>query len=111
LRLTKGVAFVIIERRKKMIRNIKKATVLLATVLLVLMPLAATAMVAGGSDSVTGVVEQSDTNIYITTTDDGSYLVVGYDLSGMVGQTVTATGTVTESGGKTIEVTAVEILQ
>ena len=87
--------------------DIKCTAVLLCTLMVVLAPVVVMAVVAGGSDTITGVVEQYDSNIYITT-DNGRYLVTGYDLSGMVGQTVTATGTVTESGGKTIEVTSVE---
>ena len=87
--------------------NIKCNMALLCAVLVILAPAMAMAMVAGGSDTVTGLVEQYDSNIYITTAD-GQYLVTGYDLSEMVGKAVLATGTVTESGGKTIEVTSVE---
>lgn len=89
--------------------NMKYLMVLLCAAMIALTPAMAMAMVAGGSDTVTGVVEQTEAGVVIAA-DDGQYLVVGYDLSDMVGKAVRATGTVTESGGKTIEVTSVEEL-
>ena len=62
------------------------------------------------SDSVTGTV-MSTPNGYVIMSESEDYLVVGLDLSDMVGKTVEATGTVSEGdGGKEIHATSVEEL-
>ena len=64
------------------------------------------AMVA--EESVTGTVANSSSG-YAIATDGGYYMVAGYDISGLLGKTVKATGSVSEEGGvKTITVTALE---
>jgi hypothetical protein len=70
---------------------------------------AAMAMVEEG-DNVTGVVAVTDAG-YVIMTDTGDYLVVGFDLTDMVGMMVEAIGTVSEGdGGKEIHATSVGLL-
>jgi hypothetical protein len=68
---------------------------------------AASAMVA--EESIVGEVVNSAGGYAIATTNGTWYLVEGYDVSGLLGQTVKATGGISEEGGvKTISVTALE---
>ena len=71
---------------------------------------AAMAMVVD-MESVTGTVAETEDG-YIIMAGSEDYLVVGpFDLSGMVGMTVEATGTVSEGdGGKEIHASSVEEL-
>ena len=65
--------------------------------------------VMAAEETLTGVVEQGDQGIVLTADDGETYMVQGQDLSGMVGKSVKATGTLAEGmSGKTITVTSVE---
>jgi Protein of unknown function (DUF5818) len=80
-------------------------------VLLVIGLLAATGAIAG-DQSVTGTIEKTDQGIVISADDGDTYIVMGKDLSDMVGQTVKATGTLAESQeGKTLTVISIEPVQ
>ena len=60
-------------------------------------------------ETLTGVVEQGDQGIVLSADDGETYIIQGQDLSGMVGKSVKATGTLAEgTSGKTITVTSVE---
>ena len=62
--------------------------------------------------SVTGTIEKTDQGIVISADDGDTYIVMGKDLSDMVGQTVKATGTLAESHeGKTLTVISIEPVQ
>ncbi len=77
-------------------------------VLLVVGLLAATGVIADSS-SVTGTIEKTDQGIVISADNGDNYIVMGKDLSDMVGQTVKATGTLSEGqAGKTLTVISVE---
>lgn len=78
-------------------------------VILIVGLMAATGVIAG-DQSVTGKVEQTKQGIVITADDGATYIVMGKDLSEMVGQTVKATGTLAEGAdGKTLTVISVEV--
>jgi hypothetical protein len=63
---------------------------------------------AADEQTISGIVENGDSGLVISTDDGGSYAVQGQDLSAMVGMSVEATGTLEESdSGKTISVTKV----
>ena len=80
----------------------------LFAVFLIVGLLAATGAVAAG-DSITGTVEKTDHGIVIAADDGNTYIVMGQDLSGLVGKTVKATGTLAEGqSGKTVTVISVE---
>jgi hypothetical protein len=80
-------------------------------ILLVIGLMAATGAIAS-DESVTGTIEQTDHGIVISADDGDSYIVMGKDLSGMIGQTVKATGTLAESQmGKTLTVISIEPVQ
>ncbi len=80
---------------------------LLAVVTIIGLLSVAGAMAA--EETVTGIIEQGDQGIVITADDGETYMVQGQDLSGMVGKSVKATGTLGEDmSGKTITVTSVE---
>lgn len=77
-------------------------------VMLVVGLMAATGAIAG-DQSVTGKVEKTDQGIVIAADDGATYIVMGKDLSEMVGKTVKATGTLEEgASGKTLTVISVE---
>ena len=60
-------------------------------------------------ETLTGVIEQGDQGIVLSADDGETYMVQGQDLSGMVGKSVKATGTLAEGmSGKTITITSVE---
>ena len=62
-----------------------------------------------GDQSVTGTVQQSEKGIVIAADNGDTYLVMGQDLSEMVGKTVKAIGTLEEGdAGKTLTITSVE---
>ena len=68
---------------------------------------AAMAVVAA-SESIIGTVEETDAG-YVIMAESEDYLVFGFDLSGMVGMWVKATGTVSEGeNGKEIHATSIE---
>ena len=71
--------------------------------------LVATSAAIAGDASVTGTVAESGEDIVIQAAD-GEYKVMGQDLKAMVGQKVTATGTLAEEadGKKTITVVDVK---
>jgi hypothetical protein len=80
-------------------------------VLLAIGLLAATGAIAG-DQSVTGTIVKTDQGIVISADDGDTYIVMGKDLSEMVGQTVKATGTLAESQeGKTLTVISIEPVQ
>jgi hypothetical protein len=86
----------------------KRNVIKLLAVMLVIGLVAAAGAIAA-DDSVTGTVEQTDNGIVISADDGDQYIVMGKDLSGMVGQTVKATGTLAEGkSGKIITVISVE---
>jgi hypothetical protein len=73
-------------------------------------------LVAAGAvasdQSVTGTIEKTDQGIVIVADEGDSYIVMGKDLSGLIGQTVKATGTLAESReGKTLTVISIEPVQ
>jgi hypothetical protein len=69
---------------------------------------AASAAIADQAE-VTGTIEKSDQGIVIQADNGDTYRVMGKDLSEMVGQTVTAKGTLAEDkSGKTITVISVQ---
>jgi len=71
--------------------------------------ISATAFAMVAQESVTGEVVNSGSGYAIVAEDGAWYLVQGYDVSGLVGKTVQATGSISEEGGvKNINVTALE---
>jgi hypothetical protein len=77
-------------------------------VMLVIGMLAATGAIAA-DDSITGTVEETDNGIVISADNGDQYIVMGEDLSDMVGKTVKATGTLAEGkSGKILTVISVE---
>lgn len=77
-------------------------------VMLVIGMLAATGAIAA-DDSITGTVEETDNGIVISADNGDQYIVMGEDLSAMVGKTVKATGTLAEGkSGKILTVISVE---
>ena len=77
-------------------------------VMMIVGMLAATGAIAG-DDSVTGTVDKTATGIVILADDGVEYMVMGKDLSEMVGKTVKATGTLAEGkSGKILTVVSVE---
>jgi hypothetical protein len=88
-------------------RNIVKMLAILLAVGL----LAAAGAIAS-DESVTGTIEKTDQGIVIVAEEGDSYIVMGKDLSGLIGQTVKATGTLAESReGKTLTVISIEPVQ
>jgi hypothetical protein len=64
---------------------------------------------AADEQTVSGTIEKGEAGIVITADDGMTYAVQGKDLSAMVGKSVKATGTLSESAsGKTITVVKVE---
>ena len=94
------------DARKSILRTALFGALLVLVMNLVAGP-AAMARVSD-DDAVTGIVAQTDAG-YVIVAESEEYLVVGFDLSDMVGLTVEATGTVSEdNGGKEIHATSVE---
>ena len=86
----------------------KRNVIKLFAVMLVIGLVAATGAIAA-DDSITGTVEQTDNGIVISADDGDQYIVMGKDLSSMVGKTVKATGTLAEGkSGKILTVISVE---
>lgn len=82
---------------------IKMFAILLAVGLL------AAAGAIANDQSVTGTIEKTGQGIVIATDDGDTYIVMGKDLSGLIGQTVKATGTLAENReGKTLTVISIE---
>jgi hypothetical protein len=89
----------------------KKYFTLLSLIFLITFAATAGMAMLEGTDSVTGMVEQSEAGVFISA-DDGDYLVGGSDLSAMVGKMVTATGNIIEDvDGLTIVVSSFEEVQ
>ncbi len=89
----------------------KRSVMKWIAVMLVAGLMAATGVVAG-DNSVTGKVEKTDQGIVISADNGDTYIVMGKDLSKMVGKTVKATGTLAEGdSGKTLTVISVEQVQ
>lgn len=87
--------------------NTKKKWLRIASIVLAICFVTSMAAIAGGQ-GVTGKVEKTSSGIVIQSGAD-TYMVMGKDLSPMVGKTVKATGTITEGAqGKTLKVTKVE---
>jgi len=77
-------------------------------VLLVVGLLAAAGAIAS-DESITGTIEKTDQGIVISADNGETYIVMGKDLSAMVGETVKATGTLAEGqSGKTLTVISIE---
>jgi len=78
-------------------------------VMLVVGLLAATGAIAG-DNSITGTVEKNDKGVVVISADNGDqYIVMGKDLTTMIGKTVKATGTLAEGkSGKILTVVSVE---
>jgi hypothetical protein len=105
--LMKKQSFKIMREEFNMKRNLMKWL----AVLLVVGLLAATGAIAS-DESITGTIEKTDQGIVISADNGDSYIVLGKDLSDMVGETVTATGTLSEGQtGKTLTVISVEPAQ
>lgn len=69
----------------------------------------AAAFAVAAEQTITGTVEKTDQGIVISAQDGDNYLVMGKDLTDMVGKTVKAIGTMAEGdSGKTITVMSVE---
>jgi len=86
----------------------KRNLIKMFAVLLVVGLLAATGAIAS-DESITGTIEKTDQGIVISADNGDSYIVMGKDLSDMVGETVTATGTLAEGqAGKTLTVISIE---
>lgn len=84
----------------------KKYITLVMGVILVCFAVTALAMVA--EESVTGTVVNSSSG-YAIANDSGWFLVADYDVSGLLGKAVKATGSIAEEDGvRTISVTSVE---
>ena len=97
------------DARKSILRTALMGALLVLVMNLVAGP-AAMARVSD-DDTVTGIVAQTDAG-YVIVAESEEYLVVGFDLSDMVGLTVEATGTVSEGdGGMEVHATSVEELQ
>lgn len=80
-------------------------------VMLIVGLMAATGAIAGDS-SITGTVEKTDQGIVISADNGDKYIVMGKDLTEMVGKTVKATGTLAEGKtGKVLTVISVEPVQ
>ena len=81
----------------------KRNLIKMFAILLVIGLMAATGAIAG---------DESDQGIVISADTGDTYIVMGKDLSEMVGQTVKATGTLAESQeGKTLTVISIEPVQ
>jgi len=90
------------KRNKTLFRSIIVVTGILFT-------LTAVSAFAADEDLV-GAVIKTDQGTALST-DSGEYLLLGKDLSGMVGETVAVTGTVDEGAlANTIKVTSVKVL-
>ncbi|MGD8833975.1 MAG: DUF5818 domain-containing protein [Desulfobacteraceae bacterium] len=77
-------------------------------IMLVVGLMAATGAIAE-DNSITGTVEKTDQGIVISADDGATYIVMGKDLTEMVGKTVKATGTLAEGkSGKILTVVSVE---
>jgi hypothetical protein len=88
-----------------------KSVMKVFAVLMVVGLLAATGAIAG-DESITGTVEKTDQGIVIAADDGATYIVMGKDLTEMVGKTVKATGTLAEGkSGKILTVVDVEVQQ
>ena len=86
-----------------------KRNVMKLFVVMLVIGMVAVAGAIAADDSITGTVEQTDNGIVISSDDGDQYIVMGKDLSSMVGQTVKATGTLAEGkSGKIITVISVE---
>jgi hypothetical protein len=67
--------------------------------------LSVTGAMAADEQTISGTIEKGDAGIVLTADDGMTYAVQGKDLSDMVGKSVKATGTLSESdSGKTISV-------
>lgn len=84
----------------------KKYMTLVMCVAVICFAVTAVAMVP--EENITGTVVNFSSG-YAIANDGGWYLVADYDVSGLLGKAVTATGSITEKDGvKTINVTSVE---
>ena len=87
----------------------RRNKLMILTICAVFFCISATAFAMVAQESVTGEVVTSSSGYAIVAEDGGWYLVEGCDVSGLVGKTVQASGTISEEGGvKTINVTAIE---
>lgn len=86
-----------------------KRNVMKLFVVMLVIGMVAAAGAFAADDSITGTVEQTDNGIVISSDDGDQYIVMGKDLSSMVGKTVKATGTLAEGkSGKILTVISVE---
>lgn len=88
----------------------KNRTIGKALVLAMVLAFIASVGSVTAEDSVTGTIHQSDSGEVMIKAEDGAdYMVMGADISEMVGKTVKATGTLSEEGDvKVIEVMSME---
>lgn len=88
----------------------RKRTILVVALVLVI-GFVFTAGVALAEENITGTVKKTETGLILQAVD-GTYIIVGQDLSDMVGKKIKATGTVSEGEkGKTLTVMTVEEIQ
>lgn len=89
-----------------------KGNIMKMFAILLAVGLLAAAGAIASDQSVTGTIEKTDQGIVIVADEGDSYIVMGKDLSGLIGQTVKATGTLAESReGKTLTVISIEPVQ
>jgi hypothetical protein len=89
-------------------RNLMK----LVALILVIGLMGASLAVAADEKAITGTVQQTDKGFVISSDAGEVYDVQGQDVSAMVGKQVKAIGTLEEgAGGKTLNVTAIEVIQ
>jgi hypothetical protein len=93
--------------KEEAIMKDRKRTIIVIGLLMAI-GLVFTSGIALAEDNVTGTVLKTEAGLVLEAVD-GTYLIVGQDLSDMVGKKIKATGTISEGkAGKTIEVMAVE---
>jgi hypothetical protein len=87
----------------------RKRTIWTLLVVAAIVGLLSVGVALAAEETISGTVEQSAQGFVISADDGQTYMVQGSDLSGMVGKSVKATGTLEESqSGKTIKVTKIE---
>jgi hypothetical protein len=90
-------------------RNRKRTILVVALVLAI--GFVFTTGVALAEENITGTVKKTEAGLILQAVD-GTYIIVGQDLSDMVGKKIKATGTISEGEkGKTLTVMTVEEIQ
>lgn len=89
-----------------------KSNVIKLFAVMLIISLVGAAGAIADDNTITGTVEKTDQGIVIAADDGATYLVMGKDLTEMVGKTVKATGTLAEGkSGKILTVVSVEPVQ